>query len=545
MKEFRRIWLTIATVAIVLVFSMCNDDPNKSRVPDLPDKPIVILYENDVHCAVDGYSKLVAQRKSEQGATPYVSTVSCGDYASGNIVGLVSQGEYIVKIMNKVGYDVAVVGNHELDYGMPQMLKLTEKLEAPTVCANLINCQTQEHIYPAYHIVKYGDVEIAYIGFTTTTSGTVKSLSDENGNTLYSFMRDEFYENAQHWIDDARDKGADYVIALAHLGDMERGGGHPSSLGLIANTTGLNAVIDGHDHHVIEEKMVVNKEGHPVLLTSSGTGFQYLGRVELTPEGDFKSSLIDIHSDGTAEDNEIKEFVKTIKGDAEAAGEQVVGYNEVQLSIYDEEGNRLVRKQETNIGDLCSDAIRAFTGADVAMLNGGGIRADLKKGEITINDLYKVMPFGDMIYTATMTGQQLLDALEFAVSFLPNEAGVFMQVSGMKYEVDPSLPTPAVMDEGGEIFSHIGEGSRRVSNLQIWDKDAKAYKDVELARTYTVSSFEYLIAEMGGDGIFRYATPIDQYWGTEVECVVHYIKEVLNGKIGSEYANPQGRIIFK
>lgn len=533
-------------VAVMLGFGLSSCDKNidnpTTDTPELPDNQIVILYENDVHCAVDGYAKLAAQRNLHKTSTPYVSTVSCGDFASGNIVGMVSSGEYIVNIMNKVGYDVVTLGNHELDYGMPQMLKLTEALEAPVVCANLMNIQTQEHLYPAYQIISYDNVDIAYIGFTTTTSA--KNLRDENGNVIYSFMRDEFYQNAQYWIDDARQNGADYVVALAHLGDMDRGNGHPSSIGLIANTTGLDAVIDGHDHHVIEQKMIENKEGNPVLLTSSGTGFQYVGKLVLTQEGTFESSLINIQDDNTMVDEEIQQYVDAIKEEAESSGKQVVGYNETDLSIYNADGTRIVRKQETGIGNFLADAFRSYTQSDVALVNGGGIRADLKKGDISFNDIITVMPFKNEVNTATMTGQQLLDVLEFAVSFLPNENGVFMQVSGMKFVVNADIPSPVVIDRENNLFSHVGEGERRVSDLQIWDNEEAKYKPVDLSRIYTLSSFDYLLLSMGDLGILRYATPIDTYWGLEVESVIYYLQNILNGRIGASYAQPEGRIVI-
>ena len=225
--------LLVSSVVCILLCGACRNDHFEERVPDLPTNSIIILYENDVHCTVDGYPMLVTLRNESLSNTEYVSTVSCGDFASGGLVGAISKGEEIVSIMNHVGYDVVALGNHELDYGIPQMFSLTEALEAPVVCANLKNVQTNTHPYPAYHIVRYGEVDVAYIGFTTTTSGTVTSLSDEHGNQLYSFMRDEFYENAQHNIDEARNNGADYVIALAHLGDSEKSGGHPNSIGLI------------------------------------------------------------------------------------------------------------------------------------------------------------------------------------------------------------------------------------------------------------------------------------------------------------------------
>ncbi len=529
-------------VVISLFFVACNEENvGGNTTPDLPNKPIVILYENDVHCAVDGYPLLVSMRKECQSVTDYVATVSCGDFASGGLVGAISKGEQIVRIMDYVGYDAVVLGNHELDYGMPQMFNITDSLDAPVLCANLKNVQTDEFLYPAYHIVKYGDVDVAYIGFTTTTSGTITSLSDAQGNPLYSFMREEFYLNAQHFIDEARDKGADYVIALSHLGDSQKDI-HPNSTGLIANTTGLDAVIDGHDHHVIEEQFINNKEGKPVLLTSSGTNFQNIGKLTIDTNGGIHSTLANTSS--IVPDSETEAFVNSVKEEVEGLGNFVIGRSEVDLTIYDENGKRIVRKQETNIGDFCTDAFRIFTGADIALINGGGIRKDIKKGEVLFNDLYNVMPFGDMIATGTLTGQQLTDVLEYAVSYLPNEAGVFMQVSGLRYKLNPEIPSPVVMDAETEMFSHVKEGERRVSDIEVLDKESGEYRDIELSRSYTMATLDYLILELGGSGIFKDVEPDPTYWGADIEILRSYLENNMGGTIGAEYSKPQGRIIY-
>ena len=540
MKYFFKGFLFVLT----LLFVACNEDNIKDTTPDLPTKPIVILYENDVHCAVDGYPFLVSMRKEYQTTTNYVSTVSCGDFASGGLVGAISKGEEIVRIMNFVGYDAVVLGNHEFDYGVPQMFNITDSLDAPVLCANLKNVQTEKFPYQAYHIVSYGDVDIAYIGFTTTTSGTVKSLSDEQGNPLYSLMREDFYTNAQYFIDEAREDGADYIIALAHLGDTQNDAMHPNSRSLIANTTGLDAVIDGHDHHVIEESFINDKDGKPVLLTSSGTNFQYIGKLTIDTNGGIRSALVNTSSSGIVPDNATQQFVDQIKEEVERLGDFVIGNSNVDLTIYDDNGKRIVRKQETNIGDFCADAFRAFTGADIALVNGGGIRKDIKKGEILFNDLYNVMPFGDMIATGSLTGQQLTDVLEYAVSKLPAEAGVFMQVSGLRFKINPDIPSPVVIDPESEMFSHIKEGERRVSDIEIMDSESGEYNDIELSRRYTMATLDYLILELGGDGIFKDVEPDSTYWGADIEILRSYLENNLGGTIGDEYSKPQGRIIY-
>lgn len=537
--------LILSLSVCCMLFGACSEEDIQVRQPDLPDRPILILYENDVHCTVDGYPKLVSLRDERLSSTNYVSTVSCGDFASGGFVGSISNGEGIVEIMNQVGYDVVTLGNHELDYGMSQMFSLTEALDAPVVCANLKNVQTGAHLYPAYHMMRYGKVDVAYIGFTTTTSGTVKSLDDEQGNVLYSFMRDDFYRNAQHVINEARKNGADFVIALAHLGDSEKTGGHPNSIGLINNTTGLDAVIDGHDHHVIEGQFVDDKEGKSVLLTSSGSNFQYVGQLIIHTDGTVQSSLTDIASGAVSVDEDTKQFVNQVIENISSQGNFVIGHSEVDLTIRDADGNRIVRNRESNLGDFCADALRVFTDADIALVNGGAIRTSVSRGEILFNDLYNVMPFGDMIATGTLTGQQLLDVLEFSVSSLPAESGAFMQVSGLRFEVDSNVPSPVVKDEKTSLYSHVGEGKRRVSHVEVLDKQSGEYKEVDLSRIYTMATLDYLILEQGGSGIFNQVKPIDTYWGADIEILRHYLESTLGGSIGNEYGKSQGRINFK
>ena len=540
MKDFFKLFFLVSFLLPVA----CSDEKTENTTPDLPSKPIVILYENDVHCSVDGYPILVSLRNECLTGNGYVSTVSCGDFASGGIVGAISKGEQIVKIMNYVGYDAIALGNHELDYGITQMFNITDSLNAPVLCANLKNVQTGTSPYPAYHIVSYGDVDIAYIGFTTTTSGTVTSLGDEQGNPLYSFMREDFYDNAQHYIDEARGNGADYIIALSHLGDSQTDGMHPSSTSLIANTTGLDAVIDGHDHHTIEEQFINDKNGKPVLLTSSGSNFQYVGKLTIDTDGGIRSALVSTDNGGIVPDNNTVQFVNKIKDEVESLGNFVIGNSEVNLTINDENGKRIVRKQETNIGDFCADAFRAFTDADIALINGGGIRANMNQGEILFNDLYNVMPFGDMIATGGITGEQLLDVLEYAVSYLPAEAGVFMQVSGLRFKINPDIPSPAAMDSVSQMFSHIKDGERRVSDVEILDKQSGEYKDIELSREYTMATLDYLILELGGSGIFKGVEPHSTYYGADIEILRSYLENNLGGTIGAEYSKPQDRIIF-
>lgn len=528
---------------LLACFLACGTD-EKVWTPDVPEKPVVIVFDNDVHCAVDGYAKLAGVREQQRTLTPYVTTVSCGDFVQGDVVGSLSYGGNIVDIMNHVGYDVVTLGNHEFDYGMSKMFQLTDELEASVVCANFRDLRTGERPFPSYQILSYGEVDIAYVGFITTTTSTAtspKTFQDENGNYIYDFMQEDFYLHAQEQIDAARAEGADYVVVLSHLGDLDRGE-HAGSIHLINRTTGIDAVLDGHDHHVISDTLIYNLEGAPVLLASTGTKFSNIGLLTLGADGKFSSRLVS--SDEAPVDEAVQAFVGTVKEKALADGQQVVGYNDVNLSIYDREGHRIVRNQETPIGNFCADAFRMVLNTDVAMVNGGGIRADLPQGEVTYNHLLAVFPFNNTACTATMTGQQLLDALEFSVSFLPKEDGTFMQVSGMKFEVDASVPSPVVVDSIG-LFQYVAEGNRRVGGLQVWDMKSESYLPVDLKKRYTLASFNYMLKNLGCAGIFRYAELLDDNLGQDADILASYIMNVLRRRIGHPYADVEGRISIK
>lgn len=465
-------WILLALLWLSC-FLTCEASSDKYRVSDRPDSTIVIIYENDVHCVVDGYSRLASLRAEQRLATPYVTTVSCGDFVQGGVVGSVSFGEHIVGIMNQVGYDVVALGNHEFDFGVTQLFRLTDLLDASVVCANFRNLRTGELVLPSYRMLRYGEVDIAYVGVITPETSTLVAPTtfwDEDGNPLYDFMLHEFYQQAQSCVDHARASGADYVVLLSHLGDSERTA-YPSSLGLIAATSGIDVVLDGHDHQVIPDTLVYNKEGKPVLLTSTGTKFQYIGLLTLSTNGEFSSRLVS-YAD-LKPDAQVQAYVDGVKEKTLAEGKRVVGHSDVDLPVMDASGKTNVRCEEMPIGNFCADAFRLMLNADVAMINGGGIRAGLTSGEITFNDLLAVFPFSNTACTATLTGQQLLDALEMSVRFVPDMDGSFMQVSGMTFEVDPSVPSPVVLDEYS-LFSHVSPAPRRVSHLHIWE-DRKAH----------------------------------------------------------------------
>lgn len=519
---------------------------------------IVILYTNDVHCAVDadiGYAGLAAYRDWIEGKTPHVALVDCGDALQGDTIGAVSDGEYLVDIMNEVGYDFAVLGNHEFDYGMEQLAALLEKSEAQYLGCNIRYTGTGDSAVSSlkpYEIVTYGDVEVAFVGISTPesiTKSTPAYFMDEEGGFVYDFYGgsgEELYAQVQKTVDECRKEGADYVIALAHLGDDEASEPFRST-DLIAGTTGIDAVLDGHSHSVIPCDVVDNKDGGKVLLSSTGTGLANIGQLVITAGGNLTAGLVGGFPD---KDAETGSFVKEIQSRYEAEVNQVVAHTEVPLTISSADGVRLVRNRETNLGDFSADAYRAVAGADIAFANGGGIRADIEEGDITYGDIIAVHPYGNTLCVAEATGQEILDALEMASRSAMaepsdgenavGENGGFLQVSGLKYTIDTSIPSTVEVDEAG-MFVSCGE-NRRVKDVQVLQKDG-GYAPIDPAGTYTLASHNYLIKQ-GGDGLnmFMDNTLTMNEGMLDYQVLITYITDHLGGTVGSEYAQPQGRI---
>lgn len=528
-----------------IIFALFMAGCSSNRKADLPQSPIIILFENDVHCAVDGYSKMAALKETCKWRTTYVTTVSCGDFVQGDIVGSVSRGEYIVDIMNQVGYNFVTLGNHEFDYGIQQMMELTEKLEAQVLCANFMDLRKGELVYSPFEIVKYGNVDIAFIGIATpatATSVSPKVFLDEQGNIAYNFLKETFFESIQQQVDAARAQGADYVVALSHLGD-EEDGVNPTSVELVGNTTGIDVVLDGHSHSVIPDSLVLNALGTPVHLASTGTKFEYIGMLELSVDGAF--SVVLVPEDSVHSDVGVQKFVEEIRRSAVEAGEYIVGESKVDLPHEDAQGNRLTRYMEMPLGNFCADAFRVMLGTDIGVVNGGGIRNGLVAGDITYNNLISVFPFNNSACVVSLTGQQLLDALEASVYIVPEPFGGFLQVSGLRFCVDTSVKSPVEQDASG-LFKEVPAGAqRRVSEVQVLDSGTGKYIHLDPSRKYTIGGITFLLRDSGDGGIFRNATLLHDNLGQDTEILSRYLQQELRGIIDSRYSAPEGRIVVR
>ena len=549
MKKTNRLLTFVLILAMVMSFA------GGAFAIDVKTGDIVILATNDVHNGVDiskdddgnvttmGYASLaayVAETEKAAGAGN-VTLIDAGDSVQGEAIGTLSTGEYLIDIMNHLGYDLAIPGNHEYDFGMARFFELVDKADFPYISANFTDLKTNAPVFDAYKIFSYGDVKVAFVGVTTPetfTKSTPAYFQDAAGNYIYGFCEGnngkDLYDSVQKSVDAAVTAGADYVIAVAHLGIDDES--KPwTSKELISNTTGISVVIDGHSHSTIDGETYKSKDNKDVILVQAGTKLSGISKVVITADGKIDAEVVSGYEGVGAETDK---FVKDIQATFEDDLKKVVAKTDVELFVNDPEtGNRMVRSRETNLGDLAADAYRKLLGADIAFVNGGGIRTNIAAGDITYGQIIAVHPFGNAACLIETTGQKILDALELGSRSNPGESGGFLQVSGINYTIDNTIKSTVVVDDKGN-FVEVS-GARRVKNVKVGGVP------IDPTATYTLASHNYML-KSGGDGYSMFIG--DKLLQNEVlidnQVLINYIVDELGGVVGSEYSNPygQGRI---
>ncbi len=553
-KKFLSLLLALLMVCS-LVSGMAFADDEAAAVERSAD--IVILFTSDVHCGIDQgfgyaglseiYDHLVAQGNK-------VILVDDGDNIQGEPIGTMTKGEALVDLMNKVGYSVAIPGNHEFDYGMEQFLSLAKQAKFSYVSCNFNH--EGELVFDPYVIRELDGMKVAFVGVTTPktlTSSTPRYFQDENGEFVYGFFQDEtgegVYNAVQSAVDDARAEGADYVVVLGHMGNEEEC--HPWTYSdVISNVSGIDVFLDGHSHDT-DQVVMKDKDGKEVIRAACGTKLSCIGWCRIDTEGKITTGLYTWNNNESAPAllgiaNKTSALVDKATSALEKKLKEVVASSEVLLTINDPEevdanGKpiRMVRRAETNLGDLCADAYRIQSGADIAFVNGGGIRVSINAGKITLNDILKVHPFGNAMCVIEVTGQQILDALEWGARAVPGENGGFLQVSGLSYEIHSYIESPCKSDENS-MFAGI-EGERRVQNVLV---DGKP---IDPEATYTLASHDYMLLN-NGDGytMFDGAPLLQDRVKLDNQVLIDYITETLKGVIGEEYEDltGEGRIVI-
>ena len=295
----RKNWICLASAA-VLTAALLPLPKQFLSADSAKSDDIVILYTNDVHCAVDtniGYAGLALYQRELEAQYEHVFTVDAGDAIQGAPVGSATKGKDIITLMNAVGYDVCIPGNHEFDYGMDCLLERSKELTCGYISCNLRDTEQDKTLFAPYQILEAGDKRIAFVGVTTPVtfmSSTPVIFQNEDGEYIYSFYEQEgaLIPCIQDSVDAARKENPDYVILLGHLGEN---GVKPqwSTPEVVSQLKGVDAVIDGHSHEEISAQKVRDADGKTVIITQTGTKLKNIGKLTISGDGTIHTELID------------------------------------------------------------------------------------------------------------------------------------------------------------------------------------------------------------------------------------------------------------
>lgn len=560
----RRLLVVILAVMLAL-FTGCeqttdtqNDVGQSQAAAEDHSGDIYILYTSDIHCGVEkgfGLVGLQQIRETLESQGYNVLLVDNGDSVQGEAMGTLTNGESMAELLKAMKYDVMIPGNHDFDYGIDQFFKLVDEMDAPMISCNFT--KNDELVFDPYVIKEAAGKKIAFVGVTTpeTIRDEANIFANQTGDDIYGFRQDEtgeaLYTAVQEAVDGARAEGADYVYLMAHLG-MNSSSEPWTYDNVISNVSGIDVVLDGHSHDT-EQVVMKDKDGKSVVRSACGTKLEAVGYSLITADGGITDTNIWTWSNGkTVPDllgieNDMSEAVRKADEELSATLSQVVAASSVKLTIYDPEekdgkGNpvRMIRRAETNMGDFIADVYREELGTDICLVNGGAIRDDIEKGDVTYGDVLGVQPFNNDLCIIQATGQQILDALEWGAKDVPGEFGGFIQVSGLTYEIDVNVANACQTDSNGNMTGI--EGERRVSNVTVGGEP------LDPEKTYTVGGGDYLLMDCGdGNTAFKGAVVLQEKAMVDNQALISFLQTKLEGRIGSDYTDPygQGRITIK
>ena len=505
---------------------------------------VVILYTNDVHTYIDNPLSydVIAGIKAElekiygQGN---VLLADAGDHVQGTAYGSMDKGDTILALMNAAGYDIATLGNHEFDYGMEKALANVQAAAFPYVSCNFYhekNGVAGDPVLDSYQVFNMNGTKVAFVGITTPesfTKSTPAYFQDANGKYIYGIAAGNdgaaLYAAVQKAIDAAA-KEADYVIALGHLGD------DPSSRPwtseeVIAHTTGLDAFIDGHSHSTVPMKQVKDKAGNTVVLTQTGSYFAAIGEMTIAADGTITAKLTTEYKNS---DEKVAAMQKDWMDKVEGMLGEKIAETDIEFTINGADGNRAVRKGATNLFDLNADAFYWYINevanldCDVAVMNGGGVRATIAAGDWTYKSCKTVNPFGNVLCLMKVPGQMILDALEFGSRDTPeSECGGFLSAAGLTYEIDSTVQYTGSQDDKG-VWQSGPTGEYRVRNVKIYNKTTGAFEPLDVKKTYTLGGINYTLRNQGdGFNMFQESAGMELVMegiSMEYEAFAAYLK---------------------
>ena len=501
----------------------------------------VIIHSNDVHGAIDGYAYMAKCAQQVRDLGGEVILADAGDFSQGAPYVSLSQGHTAIEMMNAVGYDIATLGNHEFDFGYDKLMENLKDANFPVISANVY--KDGKLILPATAILERGGLKIGFFGMETPETATKVNPSLISGISFSPF--EQLYEAAQSAVDSLKAEGVDLIIGLWHLGidDESASNGYRSS-DVYDKVEGIDFVIDAHSHTVMTE------DGDNNPIQSTGTRFATIGAVIID---NATGKIVDhylLPTQYLKKDDDVDATAQEIISAVDEEYGAPFATTEVLLNGERDPGNRTM---ETNLGDLISDAMvwsvtreggpeQDEVAGVVGITNGGGIRASIEIGEVSMKDVNTVLPFGNTVAVVYVKGSELLEALEASTFCTPSAIGGYPQTSGIEWILDTTVEY-----DQGELY-HNADGSdtsyyapasiKRVTitavNGEAFDPDA----------TYAVVTNNFCAA--GGDTYNAFMRAFQDGAGFDTgipmdEAVTNYVTDVLDGKITAEaYGEPRG-----
>ncbi|MEG0973048.1 MAG: 5'-nucleotidase C-terminal domain-containing protein, partial [Lachnospiraceae bacterium] len=415
---------------------------------------ITIVHTNDTHGRVNasdtewGFAKIAAKVQQIKRDNSNTLLLDAGDTLHGMPVVNLNQGENAVRILNETGYDAMALGNHDFNYGAKRVQELSAQAKFSMLAANVYN-QDGTNAFTPYIIKEKAGVRIAIFGLSTPET-VFRSHPDNTKGLRF----EDPCKTAKKMVEELKGK-ADIIIALTHLG-VE---GDYTSTKLAKQVDGIDVIIDGHSHVQMKQGYIPNYV-NGTLIAQTGKYGNMLGVIQLKVSNgtvtEKSASLLPVDQT-VQEEPQVKSLIEKLQEANKKILATVIGKTDVLL-----DGEREhVRVQETNLGNLAADAMRVITGSDIALENGGGIRASIQPGDITKNHMATVFPFGNTVMVKEVTGEAVKKALEQSVSGYPEAMGGFFQVSGIKVQFDP-------MQEAGSRIVSIAVNGKLLNPKKIY-----------------------------------------------------------------------------
>lgn len=497
MFKSRKFSLTLCFALLVTLFplgSFADGSVTTTKAPTDELVHINIMHTNDMHgFYVEGSSDGMGAAKLQtvinmvKQANPNTLLLDAGDAIQGHSLVTLNKGENGIKILNELKYDAMALGNHEFDYSAAKLAELRGKANFPMLAANVKTADGK--LFAGDHIIKeVNGVKIGIFGITTP-----ETLYMTHPDNVKGMKFEDPTETAKKEVETLKKMGATVIVCLAHLGDESQ---IASSDILAKNTKGIDIIIDGHSHSTYAEGKLVNG----VLIASTGEKTKNLGILDLTVKnGKIKTKRAGLFTKAASkdikEDTAVATLVKTLNDANKTILDEVVATSPVALV-----GDRAkVRAGETNLGNMITASLLDISKADVALVNGGGIRTSIDKGPVTKGEVLAVLPFGNTVRVIEIKGSDLLAALEVGIDTYPTEKGAFPHIGGMSFTFDSKKPA----------------GKRVVSAMV-------GTAPVDPEKTYKLATNDFIAA--GGDGyVMLKGKKVVAEYGTMDQILIEYM----------------------